>query len=56
MCIAFWVLNSASDTEHCPDLVLAFNRDEYLERPTKGFHTWEAHPNIFAPKDLKPAD
>ncbi|KAJ1945154.1 hypothetical protein FBU59_002393 [Linderina macrospora] len=58
MCIAFWVLNTTttSDTEDTHDLVLAFNRDEYLERPTKGFHAWEAHPNIFAPKDLKPDD
>jgi len=32
-------------------LILVANRDEYFNRPTKGFHQWEN--GIFAGKDLK---
>ena len=33
-------------------LVLAFNRDEYLDRPTAPVHLWEDHPGILAGRDL----
>ncbi|KAJ1766623.1 hypothetical protein LPJ74_005784, partial [Coemansia sp. RSA 1843] len=37
------------------DFILAFNRDEYFERPTKGFHIWpDVSTEVYAPKDLKP--
>ncbi|KAI8322591.1 hypothetical protein GQ54DRAFT_144474 [Martensiomyces pterosporus] len=56
MCIAFWKLSEGGGSHGCRDFVLAFNRDEFLDRPTKGFHAWPRHPNIYAPQDLKPPD
>ncbi|KAJ2802646.1 hypothetical protein H4R20_003199 [Coemansia guatemalensis] len=53
MCIAFWRLGSKEHLDGY-SLVLAFNRDEYFQRPTQGFHIWKAHPHICAPLDLKP--
>ncbi|KAJ1728011.1 Transport and Golgi organization protein 2 [Coemansia biformis] len=53
MCVTFWQLAD----EHSGDgvrFILAFNRDEYFERPTKEFHIWESHPTICAPKDMEP--
>ncbi|PIA14585.1 DUF833-domain-containing protein [Coemansia reversa NRRL 1564] len=52
MCIAFWRLGKGHKDGY--NLVLMFNRDEYFERPTQGFHIWKAHPHICAPLDLKP--
>ncbi|KAI9504891.1 hypothetical protein GGI25_001692 [Coemansia spiralis] len=54
MCIVFWTLRQdPKDSEYT--LVLAFNRDEYFERPTVGFHLWEGSDiDIYAPKDLRP--
>jgi uncharacterized protein with NRDE domain len=34
-------------------LVVAANRDEFLERPTAPAHFWEDHPAILAGRDLK---
>jgi uncharacterized protein with NRDE domain len=34
-------------------LVVAANRDEFLERPTAPVHFWEDHPTIVAGRDLK---
>ena len=34
-------------------LIVAANRDEYHERPTRALHFWEEHPAILAGKDLK---
>ncbi|KAJ2497606.1 hypothetical protein GGH96_004981 [Coemansia sp. RSA 1972] len=54
MCIAIWKLDDKAETTGDYSLVLAFNRDEYFDRPTRGFHIWEDKPNICAPLDLKP--
>ncbi|KAJ2851623.1 hypothetical protein IWW36_000946 [Coemansia brasiliensis] len=54
MCIAFWRLDNDAEALGGYSLVLAFNRDEYFDRPTRGFHIWEDRPNICAPLDLKP--
>jgi len=34
-------------------LVVAANRDEWRERPTKAAHWWEDHPEILAGRDLR---
>jgi uncharacterized protein with NRDE domain len=34
----------------CP-LVLAANRDEFFERPTRAASWWEDAPNVFAGRD-----
>ncbi|MBA3899357.1 MAG: NRDE family protein [Bacteroidetes bacterium] len=34
-------------------LILAFNRDEFLARPTREAHFWEDKPEILAGRDLK---
>jgi uncharacterized protein with NRDE domain len=49
MCLCVFAYN------HHPDykLVLAFNRDEFLTRPTKEAHFWEDIPEILAGRDLK---
>ncbi|KAJ2744136.1 Transport and Golgi organization protein 2 [Coemansia sp. BCRC 34301] len=55
MCIVFWKqLDDTSQESY--SLVLAFNRDEFFDRPTRGFHRWPEHPAAFAPQDLKPTD
>ncbi|KAJ2179234.1 Transport and Golgi organization protein 2, partial [Coemansia sp. RSA 532] len=56
MCIAIWKLDDKAEATGDYSLVLAFNRDEYFDRPTRGFHIWESKPNICAPLDLKPPD
>ncbi|KAJ1792074.1 hypothetical protein GGH19_002487 [Coemansia sp. RSA 1807] len=56
MCIAIWKLDDKAEATGDYSLVLAFNRDEYFDRPTRGFHIWESKPNICAPLDLKPTD
>ncbi|KAJ2557041.1 hypothetical protein EV175_001593, partial [Coemansia sp. RSA 1933] len=56
MCIAFWTFNQdPKDDEY--DFILAFNRDEHFERPTRGFHIWtdtSSSVDVYAPKDFKP--
>ncbi|KAJ1911281.1 hypothetical protein H4219_005988 [Mycoemilia scoparia] len=66
MCIAFWQLTSGSSlagskekssaplSPNQPKFVLAFNRDEFLDRPTKLAHYWEFSPAVLAPLDLMP--
>ena len=41
--------------QHHPDfpLIVAANRDEFYERPTRSPHYWEDHPEIFAGRDLQ---
>ncbi|KAJ1998765.1 hypothetical protein GGI04_004858 [Coemansia thaxteri] len=59
MCIVFWRLldsHAVSRTNSPYRLVLAFNRDEYFDRPTRGFHIWPSQSNIYAPQDLRPLD
>jgi uncharacterized protein with NRDE domain len=34
-------------------LILALNRDEFLDRPTLGLHFWKDKPNILAGRDLQ---
>lgn len=34
-------------------LIVAANRDEFYERPTKPIHYWEDHPEILAGRDLE---
>jgi uncharacterized protein with NRDE domain len=34
-------------------LIVAANRDEFLQRPTAKAHFWEDHPNILAGRDLE---
>ncbi|KAJ2895314.1 Transport and Golgi organization protein 2 [Coemansia aciculifera] len=57
MCVTFWKLSSSSASDGYR-LVLAFNRDEFFDRPTLGFHHWPppASGGVFAPQDLQPAD
>ncbi|KAJ2491088.1 Transport and Golgi organization protein 2 [Coemansia sp. RSA 2052] len=57
MCIVFWKLLDSDSTEthhHHHRLVLAFNRDEFFDRPTRSFHHWKETPAVFAPQDLQP--
>ncbi|KAK9865405.1 hypothetical protein WJX84_012400 [Apatococcus fuscideae] len=49
MCVTFLLLDSHPDLR----FLLAFNRDEYLERPTQPAHWWPDQPNLLASKDLK---
>ncbi|KAK9838874.1 hypothetical protein WJX74_005036 [Apatococcus lobatus] len=49
MCVAFLLLDSHPDLS----FLLAFNRDEYLARPTQPAHWWPEHPDILASKDLQ---
>jgi uncharacterized protein with NRDE domain len=35
------------------ELLVAANRDEFIERPTSPAHFWEGHPNILAGRDLR---
>ncbi|KAJ2306047.1 hypothetical protein IWW54_004873, partial [Coemansia sp. RSA 2705] len=56
MCIAFWRLDNQAEASGGYSLVLAFNRDEYFNRPTQGFHIWKDRPYICAPLDLKPSN
>ncbi|KAJ1743119.1 hypothetical protein LPJ55_002216 [Coemansia sp. RSA 990] len=56
MCIVFWCLDDSAEALGAYSLVLAFNRDEFFDRPTRGFHIWEDRPNICAPLDLKPSN
>ena len=48
MCCAFFWLNAHPQLL----LLLAFNRDEYLDRPTAALHAWEGDPVIVASRDL----
>ncbi len=34
-------------------LVVAANRDEYYQRPTRGLHFWQDHPQLLAGRDLQ---
>ena len=34
-------------------LILAANRDEFYQRPTKALHSWSEHPGLYAGKDLQ---
>lgn len=49
MCLILFALNAHPQYS----LVLAGNRDEFYERPTKRAHFWQEHPHILAGKDLK---
>ncbi|KAJ2654186.1 hypothetical protein IWW48_006267 [Coemansia sp. RSA 1200] len=56
MCIAFWTFNKDPKEDEY-SFILAFNRDEYFDRPTRGFHIWKGtSEDVYAPKDLKPPD
>ncbi|KAJ2513938.1 hypothetical protein H4217_006039 [Coemansia sp. RSA 1939] len=56
MCIAFWTFNKDPKEDEY-SFILAFNRDEYFDRPTRDFHIWEGtSEDVYAPKDLKPPD
>ncbi|MDJ0955576.1 MAG: NRDE family protein [Arenicellales bacterium] len=48
MCLLFIALNCHSDYP----IVLAANRDEYYDRPTRGLHVWDDVPNLLAGRDL----
>ncbi|KAJ2705906.1 Transport and Golgi organization protein 2 [Coemansia spiralis] len=54
MCIAFWRWFDAPG-DGAARFILAFNRDEYYDRLTRGFHIWDSQPNICAPRDMEPA-
>ena len=47
MCLIVLSLNPKSDYK----LVLASNRDEFYERPTKSMHWWDSSPGVLAGKD-----
>ena len=47
MCLIVLSLNPKSDYK----LVLASNRDEFYERPTKSMHWWDSSPRVLAGKD-----
>ena len=47
MCLIVLSLNPKSDYK----LVLASNRDEFYERPTKSLHWWDSSPRVLAGKD-----
>ncbi len=48
MCLAFFWLRAHPQLL----LLLAFNRDEYLERATADLHVWEDDPTIIGGRDL----
>lgn len=47
MCIAFFVFKRVPNIQ----LLLAFNRDEEFDRPTKPTHFWPDHPHILGGRD-----
>ena len=49
MCLILFSYNTHPDYK----LVLAANRDEFYDRPTKALAFWEDSPNILAGRDLK---
>ena len=49
MCLLFFAIGSHPDYP----LIVAANRDEYYDRPTRRLHFWEDHPHIAAGKDLE---
>ena len=48
MCLLFFALNCHSDYP----VVLAANRDEYYDRPTRGLHVWDNSSFLLAGRDL----
>lgn len=53
MCITFFNIEPNPDKK-CPyKLILAFNRDEFIDKPTAALHFWEEDPNIVGGRDLK---
>ena len=49
MCIIF----IAKNVHPAHSLIIAANRDEYLERPTQSPHWWDDAPHMFAGRDLQ---
>ncbi|XP_041457103.1 transport and Golgi organization protein 2 homolog isoform X2 [Lytechinus variegatus] len=45
MCVTAFYINSNPDN-HGYRFVIIFNRDEYLDRPTKAAHFWTDHPDV----------
>ncbi len=48
MCLLLLAINTHPE---CP-LVIAANRDEYFQRPSRSMHFWADHPGILAGRDL----
>jgi len=49
MCLTVFAYKTDDDYP----FILATNRDEFYERPTRAAQFWENHPNLLAGKDLK---
>ncbi|KAF9417374.1 hypothetical protein HW555_005471 [Spodoptera exigua] len=52
MCILF-IYNGNNDSKSDYSLILASNRDEYYDRPSKNMGPWIEDPNVFGGRDLE---
>ncbi|CAH0696604.1 unnamed protein product [Spodoptera exigua] len=52
MCILF-IYNGNNDSRSDYSLILASNRDEYYDRPSKNMGPWIEDPNVFGGRDLE---
>ncbi|PNH10933.1 hypothetical protein TSOC_002251 [Tetrabaena socialis] len=52
MCLCFWELGTSGEASQ-PLLIVAFNRDEYFDRPTAELHCWDDGSGVIAGRDLE---
>ena len=48
MCVVFFAFDAIPGVP----LLLAFNRDEFLSRPTEPCHIWPDHPHVLGGRDI----
>jgi len=52
MCITFFYIDTKPSPNAPYKLIIAFNRDEFIDRPTQALHHWKDDPNIIGGRDL----